>query len=673
MAKIVTRFPRKVREIENVWIPMPDGTKLAARIWLPEDAERDPVPAVLEFIPYRKRDFTAMGDALHHPYMAGHGYAAVRCDCRGNGDSEGLFDDEYSKQELDDGFHVIAWLAKQPWCTGAVGMMGISWGGFNCLQVAALQPPALKAIYSVCSTDDRYADDVHYMGGCLINENLNWGATMSSFAMRPPDPRIVGGRWREMWHHRLENAPNLVLNWMRHQHRDGFWKHGSVNEDYAAIKAAVYAVGGWADGYSNAIPRLMAGLTAPAKALIGPWSHAYSWKAKPEPSIGGLQDLVRWWDHWLKGRDTGMMAEPRMRIWMQESVPPRTYYGERPGRWIAEDAWPSANVTARRLHLNPGCLDDRAKREQVLTHMSEQVAGTIHGEWCPYGYEAEMPSDQREEDGRSLAFDSAPLSRRTEILGAPVAELDVACDQPLALLYLRLNDVAPDGQSTRVTFGVLNLTHRTSHEFPEPLEPGKRYRVKVQLNDIAHVFPKGHRIRLTVQNNCWPHVLPSPVPVTLNLFTGASTLDLPVRPRQQGDKRLKPFAKPETAAPMATATARPYHRERRLSRDFVTGETLVEVVKDRGEHLLSDIDLTFGGGGRERYWVRDGDPLSARAEVTYRLTLRRDDDYDVRIETTFAVSATQSDFLLTSHAEAFERGVRVWTRSWDETVPRELT
>jgi hypothetical protein len=305
--------------------------------------------------------------------------------------------------------------------------------------------------------------------------------------------------------------------------------------------------------------------------------------------------------------------------------------------------------------------------------MSEQVAGTIHGEWCPYGYEAEMPSDQREEDGRSLAFDSAPLSRRTEILGAPVAELDVACDQPLALLYLRLNDVAPDGQSTRVTFGVLNLTHRTSHEFPEPLEPGKRYRVKVQLNDIAHAFPKGHRIRLTVQNNCWPHVLPSPVPVTLNLFTGASTLDLPVRPRQQGDKRLKPFAKPETAAPMATATARPYHRERRLSRDFVTGETLVEVVKDRGEHLLSDIDLTFGGGGRERYWVRDGDPLSARAEVTYRLTLRRDDDYDVRIETTFAVSATQSDFLLTSHAEAFERGVRVWTRSWDETVPRELT
>ena len=275
MTRIVSRFPRKVRKIETAWIPMPDGVRLAATIWLPEDAEHDPVPAVLEFIPYRRRDFTAAGDALHHPYMAGHGYAAVRCDLRGTGDSEGLFEDEYSRQELDDGFHVLAWLAAQPWCSGTTGMMGISWGGFNCLQVAALRPPSLKAVYSVCSTDDRYADDVHYMGGVLLNNNLNWGATATTMGMRPPDPAVVGDGWFAMWMERLDNAPNLVADWMKHQTRDGQWKHGSVCEDYAAIEAAVYAVGGWADGYTNTVPRLVAGLRAPCRALVR-YSNAIS-------------------------------------------------------------------------------------------------------------------------------------------------------------------------------------------------------------------------------------------------------------------------------------------------------------------------------------------------------------------------------------------------------------
>ena len=292
MTRIVSRFPRRVTKRDTVWIPMPDGVRLAATIWLPDDAEDHPVPAVLEFIPYRRRDFTAAGDSLHHPWLAGHGYAAVRCDLRGNGDSEGLFDDEYSPQELDDGYHVLAWLAAQPWCTGATGMMGISWGGFNCLQVAALKPPSLKAVYSVASTDDRYADDIHFMGGCLLNDNLNWGTTMSTFAMRPPDPAVVGADWRRIWLERLDEAPNLVAKWLSHQRRDGQWKHGSVIEDYDAIEAAVYMVGGWADGYTNAIFRVAAGLKAPFRGLVGPWTHAYPWKAKPGPEIDGLKDLV---------------------------------------------------------------------------------------------------------------------------------------------------------------------------------------------------------------------------------------------------------------------------------------------------------------------------------------------------------------------------------------------
>ena len=266
---------------------------------------------------------------------------------RGSGDSDGLLADEYLPQEQADAVEVIAWLAAQPWCSGAVGMMGISWGGFNALQVASHRPPALKAIITACSTDDRYADDCHYMGGCLLNNTIAWGSTMFAFGAQPPDPEVVGERWRDMWLERLENNPLMAATWIEHQHRDDYWKQGSVCEDYAAITAAVYAVGGWADGYSNAIPRLIAGLPGPKKGLIGPWAHAYPHVAQPGPQIGFLQEALRWWDHWLKGIDTGIMDEPVLRAWMQESVPPATTYAERPGRWIAESSVAAAGTGNR--------------------------------------------------------------------------------------------------------------------------------------------------------------------------------------------------------------------------------------------------------------------------------------------------------------------------------------
>ena len=217
---IVTSFPRPVREVGHVLIPLQDGTNLAARIWLPRDAERDPVPAILEYLPYRKRDGTYDRDALTHPYLAGHGYASIRVDIRGSGESDGLLSDEYSQQEQDDALEVIAWLAEQPWCDGAVGMMGISWGGFNALQVAARRPPALKAIISLCSTDDRYRDDVHYMGGAKLSSGFAWASFLFGTICRPPDPALVGARWRDMWLHRLENVPLFLERWMRHQRRD---------------------------------------------------------------------------------------------------------------------------------------------------------------------------------------------------------------------------------------------------------------------------------------------------------------------------------------------------------------------------------------------------------------------------------------------------------------------
>src|SRR6056297_4319601 len=335
---------------------MSDGTQLAARMWLPVDAESSPVPAILEYIPYRKRDLTAERDVRHHPYTAGFGYASVRVDPRGRGQSEGILTDEYLQQELDDGIEVINWLAAQRWCSGAVGMIGISWGGFNGLQIAALQPEALKAVVSICSTDDRYTDDVHYMGGCLLGDNLSWASTMCDQNTHPPDPLLVGDKWHDMWMQRLEKSGLWLEKWLSRQHRDDYWKHGSVCEDYSAIRCPVMAVSGWADGYSNAVFRLLANLEVPRKGLVGPWSHKYPHEGVPGPAIGFLQEVCSWWDRWLKGIENGIDQEPMFGVWMQERVPPTTIYRKRPGRWIAEESWPSKNILDQTFILDQGLL-----------------------------------------------------------------------------------------------------------------------------------------------------------------------------------------------------------------------------------------------------------------------------------------------------------------------------
>ena len=235
--------------------------------------------------------------------------------------SSGELADEYLSRELEDACEVIDWISRQSWCSGAVGMMGKSWGGFNALQTAALRPPALKAIITVCSTDDRYADDIHYMGGALLNDNLWWGTIMLAYQARPPDPALVGEGWRDEWLERLKSLPFFPALWLAHQRRDAYWRHGSVCEDFSAITCPVFAVGGWADAYTNAVPRLLEGLKVPRLGLIGPWAHVYPQDGMPGPAIGFLQEALRWWDHWLKGEDRGIMAEPMLRAFIEHWSP----------------------------------------------------------------------------------------------------------------------------------------------------------------------------------------------------------------------------------------------------------------------------------------------------------------------------------------------------------------
>ncbi len=672
--QIRSEFPHEVEHTENVFIPMSDGTRLAARIWRPAGAERAPVPAILEYIPYRKRDIKRGRDEQIHPYLAGHGYACVRVDLRGSGDSDGVLEDEYLEQELADGEEVLRWIATQSWCDGNIGMVGISWGGFNGLQIAARRPPELKAVVTICSTDDRYADDVHYMGGCVLGDHLSWSGVMFGFNSLPPDPEIVGDRWRDMWFDRLEGSGLWLDTWLRHQHRDEFWQHGSICEDYDDVQIPVMAVSGWADGYTNAVFRMMENLPGPRQALVGPWSHKYPHLGIPGPAIGFLQEMLRWWDHWLKGEETGIMDEPMLRVYMQDSVAPTTYYDERPGRWVGEPSWPSPNIETRTYRLGGRWRladPDEEVLERELTVQSPASLGLFAGKWCSYSATPDLPHDQREEDGGALVFESPPLEEPVEILGSPVVELEVSASRPVAQVAVRLSDTAPDDQATRVTYGLLNLTHRNSSEHPEPLEPGQTYRVRVEMNDIAHSFPAGHRLRLAVSTSYWPLSWLPPQSTRLTVHTGESALHIPVRPARPTEDERIVLPPPEASPPMTAEVLETGEHNWLVTRDLATDRATLEVVNDSGRRYIEDIDMVLEQRTWESYSTQANDFSSARGQVTTILGMERD-GWKVRTITRTLLESDLTHFKLTAELDAYEDDRRVFSDNWYEEIPRDL-
>ncbi len=668
--KKITEFPHEIEVMDPVFIEMPDGVRLAAKIWKPKGS--DQVPAILEYLPYRRSDGTAERDALTHPYFAGHGYAAIRVDMRGSGDSDGVMTGEYLKQEQDDALGVINWITAQPWCSGSVGMIGISWGGFNGLQVAARQPDALKAVVSICSTDDRYADDIHYMGGCLLMDNPWWSSYMFSLNTTPPDPLVVGDRWKDIWLERLKGSGFWIAEWLRHQRRDDFWKHGSICEDFSKIKAAVYAVGGWADGYSNAVFRLLEGLRSPSKGLVGPWAHKYPHFAKPGPAIGFLQECLRWWDYWLKDIDTGIMDEPRLRAWVQNGVEPQTFYEDRPGRWVAEDGWPNQRLSPVKWWLNSNGLGQKPDRTVPLTLCSPQNVGMAGGRWCAFGLDPDGPGDQRAEAGGSLVFDTPVLTEGCDILGTPELELELETGQPVAMIAAVLSDVMPNGAATRVSYGVLNLTHRKCHENPSLMKPSERTCIRLKLNDCAHHFGKGNRVRIALSTAYWPIVWPMPEKVTLKILTGKSALSLPVRPSSEGDAVLSKFPAPESAVPLKTELLSSPEYENGFHTDLATGEITCRLWQDEGRVRHLELDgWTTASTREETYRIHPDDPLSARLDIIWTEEVSRG-DWQVTSRTRTRMHATKTHFILKGELEAYLGNEEVYRQTWDEEIPRDF-
>ena len=662
-----------VRVIRHTWIKMSDGCRLGARLWLPESADDERVPAILEYIPYRKSDLMAPEDARVGPWFAEHGYAYVRVDLRGAGDSEGVLLDEYLPQEQDDALEVLAWIEAQPWCTGSVGMIGYSWGGFNGLQIAARRPPQLKAVISMYSSDDRYADDVHYLGGCLnAADQLPWASVMLPYLALPPDPAAVGDAWRDMWLSRLRETPPHIDAWMTHQRRDDYWKHGSVCEDYGAIECPVYMVGGWADGYTNAVMRYVERHQGVCKGLIGPWAHGWPKDVAPGPSIGFLQECIRWWDRWLKGVENGIDEEPQLRVWMQEPYRPEVAHEAREGRWVVEKSLPSPRIERRRLYLDDDSLADEPAEEAPLTHRGVHRHGALAGSWCPYGHPGEFPSDQREEDALCLTFTSQPLPERVELLGRPRLRLACSVDKPLALVAARLTHISPDGTSTLVSRSALNLTHLNGHAEPKAMTPGSREIADFELDVVGQAIPAGNRLRLSLSTTYWPWLWPSPEQVELTVFTGpGSFLDLPVRPPDPADDALAQFQPPEQSTGLAYQALEYHPGTVTIRRDPIAGT--IELDRNTGgnsrlRYVESETEIT--SRSMDRYSIQWDDPLTARLTCERVIGLARG-SWDVRVETTSTMTSDLDSFHLDDTLEAYEGPHRVFVKTWSRSIPRD--
>jgi uncharacterized protein len=664
--RMALRVPLRdpVTEVDDLWIPLPDGGRLSAHLWLSPGADAAPVPAIVEVSPYRHEDHTRRRDAVRHPYFAEHGYASLRIDIRGSGASSGVLLDEYTEQEQEDVCAALEWVAAQAWCTGSLGMIGLSWGGFAALQAASRRPPALKAVVALCASADRYGADVKFHGGCVLGcELLPWSSTMLAMSVRPPDPDLVGEGWRELWLERLEEAVPFAETWLAHQRRDEYWHTGSPSEDYGRIECPVYAVGGWADPYRQAVLDLLASLSCPRKGLIGPWSHRYPEEGTPGPAFDFRAECVRWWDHWLKGEATGVMAEPMLHVWMPEPAAA----GELGGRWVSEELWPPLRPVADDYVLGEGTLALTAGPERALELASPESTGLDAGAWCPWT-DSDLAGDQSRDDDLSLSFTTEPIEEAVEILGAPVLTVEVEADQPCALIAVRLCDVAPDGSSRLVTRGLLNLTHRTGSADPEPLEPGRRERILVPLEAIAHAFPAGNRIRVSVSSSYWPWAWPSPLTTNVSVFTGpTSRFELPVRPQGKRD------GVPTGLLPRPVQTEVYGGSIRRLVHDSdpAPARWTLEVERTRGRRNVPPGTLEIEGAQTDVYRIEDGIPLSAEVECRRRMGMIRD-GWSAHVETSSSMTADAESFLLINQVDAYENGELIFSRARTFSVPRDL-
>lgn len=645
-------------ERNHVWIAMEDGVRLAARVFLPDVL---PAPVIVDAIPYRMDDLTASYASEYERLCEEGGFAVCRIDLRGTGSSEGIALDEYHPQEQADICEAIAWLAGQEWCTGKVGMYGTSWGGFNSLQVAMEQPPALHAIVPIYASDDRYTDDVHYMGGVLKALDLvDWVIYMAACNVLPPVPAVFGEGWREEWLRRIEGTEPWLLRWLEEQSDGPYWRHGSLRPAYERITCPTMIVAGWADGYTNIALRAYEALTCPRRVIVGPWAHMSTATSIPGPNIDLVPELIRWFSRWLRDERNGIDEEPPIAVFARRSTRPAPDLAEVRGEWRSEPTWPAERLRPE-VWRPEGTGADRIVVEGDAG-IPAWISCAGKPPWGP-------PGDQREDDARSLAYDWGPLDEELEILGHPRVRLTVTSPYPVAFISVRLCDVFPDGTSALAGRGVLNLTHRLGHEAPVPVEPGVPTSVEIELEATSWTFEPGHRIRLALSGADWPNTWPPPQGGTLEVERPSVELELPVL---EGGPILPP---PELAPPPPAKKTDDEDGEQppvvsRIERD--PGET--RIVTSYG----FTYDCPFGASAEEHYDGEVGVSKRNPGEAWARATSR------YRIAWPETVVATEARLDLRSDAATYhlvvdvvaeeegDGGIGRVERRFERVIPRRL-
>jgi putative CocE/NonD family hydrolase len=643
-------------------IPMPDGALLAATLYMPADLKPgEHVPALLEYLPYRKDDDTAKGDYGNHAYFARHGYVSVRVDIRGFGNSGGAPPTrEYSKQEQEDGEQVIAWLAHQPWSNGNVGMLGISWGGFNSIQMAMRQPPALKAILAVAATEALFTEDVHYMDGILHVDEFEVAMDLDQGRSGAPAFPVD----EETLAKRMDSVP-WSLDYFRHQRNGAFWR--APVRRLEDIKIPCFLIGGLQDGYRNSIQRMLERVPAPVHAWLGPWNHDFPNSSIYGPRIEWRDQAVRWFDHWLKGVENGVERDPQLVVYQQLGHAPGAEPQDIPGEWRAE-SWPPAALKDVSWYLAP----DHRLTTVPATSATDRLryvpsAGVAAGFWW-----GELLGDQRPVDAYSLTYDSAPLQQDVAMLGRAHVRLLAAADAPLADWIVRLEDVAEDGRVTAITGAGINGAQRKSMEQPEPLVPGKEYALEFDLYLSSWEWQRGHRIRVAVGNAQWPMFWPTPYSMTTQLHLGGvkgSSIVLPIVPAH--GHTAPHFTPPEAVEePQGITTTGDYAWPGTWTweRDETSGRS---TVTWRGTS-----DLRFPWGSFDHlekivYHVDDAHPETSAAEGDSESVEKlADRTLTYRGHLTFASDATTFHYRYTR--ELLRDGSVLRTRTWSEDVPRDL-
>ena len=630
-------YPFDVSETDHLWIEMPDGVRLAARLWRP--VTQEPVPAILEYIPYRKTDMVRARDERNHPYFAAHGYACIRVDMRGSGDSEGHMPDMYAPAELGDARHVIEWLAIQPWCNGRVGMFGTSWGGTASLQASVSAPVHLKATIAVCATHDRFEDDIHYMGGCVLSDTFEWGATLPSILASPPSLN-VGPDWKSLWKERIDTLTFPLENWLREEGRGDFWRHGSVVHTADALSVPILSVGGWSDRYSNSVMSLVDARPDLVWGVVGPWGHHYPDRGSPGPAIGFQKLALEWWDHWLKSDQPDTPEWPRLRVWMREFDTPGDSLAQRSGAWVQSGP---ASQESEPQDWDLSTLES-SDGPAPWSVPADPTVGQTAGDTGYFGRPGGLPLDQTADDARSLVFETAPLAQDVIIYGSVTLTLrGETADNP-GQIIARLSDVAPDGVAARVSYGVRNLSlDENLDRTPSAAKTGEFYG-KILLHSTAYRVRKGHTLRLALSSSFWPLIhAKSPV---LDMQINHATLRLPVLLHELEDlsKPLPPAQDLPVQKRHSTYAPDPLSRWTQTTRDRIEMGWHQPLLKT----TFAQTETAFSYETNMTHSLDASDGIEKQTNVLHRMVFERPDG---TAEVSVALTARTKGDRTTANAE----------------------